>query len=213
MAALPDAPTPSVVPASFGVVTPAPHTDGYQFPTQQQRASDYAWNAIGPVAFTGAAFAGAIDQAFYFQKKWGQGWNAYGVRVASNLGISMVTATSQYSLGEAFHEDTSYYRCTCSGFGRRFVHAAVSSVTSRRGPDGHREFSVALTASPFIGPMVAANTWLPTHNGPWLGFNMGWHNMLGQFAQDEALEFMYGGPHTVLGHLQSHFKKFSRSAS
>ena len=135
--------------------------------------------------------------------------HAYGARVGSNLGISLVTATAQYSIAEAFHEDTAYYRCTCAGFLPRFLHAAISTVASRRGTDGHTSFSIALTASPFIGPMVAANTWIPTHNGLNLGLHMGEHNLLGQFAQDEALEFVYGGPHTLMGHIQRRFFKKS----
>jgi hypothetical protein len=206
LAALPDALAPAISAPVAGPATYVP-------PTQEQRFHDFAWNAVGPVAFAGAAFAGAIDQGFNFQHAWGQGWNAYGVRVASNLGISMVTATSQYGIAEALHEDTAYYRCTCTGFARRFFHAGLSSVTSRRGDDGHLAFSPALTISPFIGPMVAANTWIPTHNGAHLGFTMGEHNLLGQFAQDEALEFVYGGPHTLLGHIQRHLKRFSSNAS
>jgi hypothetical protein len=206
---LPPAPVPS---SSFAPALSTEPNSLYTPPTERQKFDDYAWNAVGPVAFAGAAFAGAIDQGFDFQHSWGQGWNAYGVRVASNLGISVITATSQYSIAEVLHEDTAYYRCTCAGFGRRFVHAAISSVSSRRGDDGHREFSAALTASPFIGPMVAANTWIPTHNGLHLGFSMGEHNLMGQFAQDEALEFVYGGPHTLLGRLQRHIKRFSNSA-
>jgi len=204
---------PVVPPAGFIATLAPPSPTFYTPPTEEQKFHAFVWNAVGPVAFAGAAFAGAIDQGFDFQKRWGQGWNAYGVRVASDLGISMVTATSQYAIAEADHEDAAYYRCTCAGFGRRFVHAAISSVTSRRGDDGHRSFSLALTASPFVGPMVAANTWLPTHNGVHLGFIMGEHNLLGQFAQNEALEFVYGGPNTVLGRLQRRFSKSSPSDS
>ena len=211
--ALPDAPVPPAAAGASLIVslstsTPIPP---YLQPTDRQKFDDYGWNAVGPIAFAGAAFAGGIDQGFNFQKKWGQGWNAYGVRVVSNLGISVVTATAQYSLAEAFREDTKYYRCTCTGFVRRFAHAAIYSAFSRRGPDGHIAFSPALTISPFVGPMVAANTWLPTHNGWHLGLTMGEHNLLGQFAQNEGLEFVHGGPHTALGRLQQHFKTLSRN--
>jgi hypothetical protein len=184
-----------------------PATNFYIRPTQQQKFRNYAWNAVGPVAFAGASFAGAIDQGFNFPRPWHQGAGAYGQRVASNLGISMVTATAQYSIAEVFHEDTAYYRCLCDGFVHRFMHAAYSSVASRRGSDGHMAFSPALTISPFIGPMVAANAWIPSHNGPTLGFHMGEHNLMGQFAQNEALEFVYGGPNTILGRLQRRFFK------
>jgi hypothetical protein len=41
---------------------------------------------------------------------------------------------------------------------------------------------------------------------------MGGYNLLGQFGQNEALEFLYGGPHTLLGRIQRHvFKKSSDS--
>ncbi len=161
------------------------------------------------MAFAGSSIGAAIDQAFNFPHAWGQGADAYGARVASNLGISLVTATAQYSLAEAFHEDTAYYRCTCRGFFPRFWHAAVSTVASRRGTNGHTTFSIALSLSPFVGPIVAANTWIPSHNGPTLGYHMGEHNLMGQFGQDEALEFLYGGPHTLLGRIQRHFRKAS----
>jgi hypothetical protein len=213
---LPDAPvsvSAAVSARAASVAAPVSSTGNYIRPTADQRFHDYVENAVGPVAFAGAAVSGAIDQGLDFQKAWGQGWNAYGVRVASNLGISMVAATTQYGLAEAFHEDTAYYHCTCTGFGRRFAHAAISSVTARRGDDGHRVFSLAMTVSPFVGPMVAANAWIPTHNGPHLGLVMGEHNLLGQFAQDEALEFLYGGPHTVGARLQKHFKRFSLERS
>jgi hypothetical protein len=194
------APTPA---PDFLIRSPAPYIP----PTETQKFHNFAWNALGPVAFAGSSFAAAIDQGFNFPHAWGQGADAYGARVASNLGISLVTATAQYSLGEAFHEDTAYYRCMCTGFFPRFWHAAVSTVAARRGSDGHTSLSVALTISPFIGPMTAANSWIPNRDGATLGFHMGVHNLMGQFGQNEALEFLYGGPHTLLGRIQQRFSK------
>jgi hypothetical protein len=198
-AALPSAPAPDILASSSALYVP---------PTEAQKFHNFAWNALGPVAVAGSSFAAAIDQGFNFPHAWGQGASAYGTRVASDMGISLVTATAQYSMAEAFHEDTAYYRCACVGFFPRFWHAAVSTVAARRGNDGHASFSVALTVSPFIGPLTAANTWIPSHNGPMLGFRMGTYNLLGQFGQNEALEFLYGGPHTLLGRIKhSIFKK------
>jgi hypothetical protein len=189
----------------FLIRSPAPYIPS----TETQKFHNFAWNALGPVAFAGSSFAAAIDQGFTFPHAWGQGADAYGARVASNLGISLVTATAQYSLGEAFHEDTAYYRCTCTGFFPRFWHAAVSTVAARRGSDGHTSLSVALTISPFIGPMTAANSWIANRDGATLGFHMGVHNLMGQFGQNEALEFFYGGPHALLGRIQQRFSKKS----
>jgi hypothetical protein len=183
----------------------------YSPPSGDQKFRNFLWNAIGPVAFAGASLAGAIDQGADFPHQWGQGANAYAVRVASNLGISLVSATSEYAIAEAFGEDTAYYRCTCRGFFPRFWHAAMSTVAARRGEDGHYAFSPALTVSPFIGPMVAANTWIPSRDGSDLGAHMGAYNLLGQFAQNEALEFLYGGPHTLLAAIRRHLFKESDS--
>ena len=88
--------------------------------TEAQKFHNFEWNALGPVAFAGSSFAAAINQGANFPHVWGQGADAYGARVASNLGISLVTATAQYSMAEAFHEDTAYYRCACVGFSPRF---------------------------------------------------------------------------------------------
>ena len=164
----------------------------YVLPTESQKFHTFVWNAFGPVAFAGSAVSAAINQASDFPHEWGQGADAYGARVANNLGISLFSATALYGMGEAFQEDTQYYPCTCRGFFPRFWHAALSTVAGRRGADGHTSFSIALTISPFVGPIVAANTWLPSRNGPILGARMGAFNLVGQFGQNEALEFFYG---------------------
>ena len=199
----------TAVPSGSAPDTPTSSFATYVAPTEAQKFHSFEWNAFGPVAFAGSSFAAAIDQASDFPHAWGQGAGAYGERVASNLGISLVTATAQYSMAEVFHEDTEYYRCTCSGFLRRFWHAGLSSFTARRGSDGHTSFSIALTVSPFIGPLAAANSWMPSRNGPTLGLRMGAFNLLGQFGQNETLEFLYGGPHTLLGRIQHRFFKNS----
>jgi len=186
---------------SMGVLPYAP-------PTEAEKFNNFASNALGPAALAGSSFAALIDQKVNFPSAWGQGLSGYSKRVASNVGSGVVTATAQYSLAEAFHEDVVYYRCSCRGFLPRFWHAALSTVAGRRGSDGHTSFSIALTASPFVGPMIAANTWIPGRNGPTLGFEMGAGNLLGQFGQNEALEFLYGGPHTLLTRIRRRlFKK------
>jgi len=203
--------TPAPLPAASTSLAASP--DAYVPPTEEQKFHDFGWNAFGPLAFTGSAVAAAIDQATDFPHQWGQGADAYSARVASNFGIGLVTATAEYSLSEAFHEDTRYYRCTCGGFFPRLWHAALSTVASRRGADGDVSFSVALTASPFIGPMAAVRTWIPDDRDRLIvGFRLGSNNLLGQFAQNEALEFLYGGPRTLLGHIQHHFFKKSFDA-
>ena len=86
---------------------------------------------------------------------------------------------------------------------------------ARRGDDGHRWFSsLSLTASTFIGPMVAANTWIPARDGVHLGFTMGEHNLLGQLLlRMKRSNFSTAVRHTLFGHLQRYFKKLANAAS
>lgn len=174
----------------------------YTRPTERQKFHDFALNTFGPVAFASAAIAGAIDQGFSSPHSWDQGMGGYGARVASVLGMRLVAAGTEYSLAEVFREDTAYYRCSCRGFFRRFWYAAVSTLSSRRGYDGHRSFSPALSVSPFIGPLTATDTWFPGRDGFAVSLRTGTRNLLGQLGQNEALEFLYGGPHTLVGRIR-----------
>jgi len=171
----------------------------YVRPTEHQKLRNFVFDAVGPYPFVGALGAAGIQQAYGTPPEWGQGSDAFGVRVASNFGIALTTTTTRYALAEAFREDTLYYRCTCKGVLPRLGHALISTVTARRGDDGHRDFSFAALAAPYAGTMAAALGWYPSRYGPKDGFRMGNYNLLSQAAQNAALEFVYGGPHTLLG--------------
>jgi len=170
----------------------------YTKPTESQKLHNFLFDAVGPYPFIGAAGAAGISQAHGNPREWGQGWDAYGVRVASAFGIALTTTGTRYALAELFREDTLYYRCECKGVLPRFGHALISTVTARRGDDGHREFSFPALAAPYAGAMTATLGWYPRRYGPKDGFRTGNYNLLGQAAQNVALEFVYGGPHTLL---------------
>lgn len=197
--------------SSSGASQPSEPVVTYVRPTERQKIRNFAFDAFGPYAFAGAAIAGGVDQAETRPPEWGQGWDAYGVRVANSFGISLVTTTTRYGLAEAFREDTLYYRCNCRGFFSRFEHAMISTVTARRGDDGHRAFSFPAVAAPYAGTMAATLGWYPGRFSAMDGFRMGSYNLLGQAAQNLAIEFIYGGPHTLLG--RSHIPVVSKIAS
>jgi hypothetical protein len=170
----------------------------YVRPTESEKLRNFVFDAVGPYPFIGAVGAAGIQQAYGTPREWGQGWDAYGVRVASNFGIALTTTSARYALAEVFREDTLYYPCECKGILPRLGHALISTVTARRGEDGHREFSFSDLAAPYAGTMTAALGWYPSRYGPKDGFRMGNYNLLGQAGQNVALEFIYGGPHTLL---------------
>lgn len=176
---------------------PRPGVD-YVRPTEREKLHNFIFDAVGPYPFIGAAGAAGISQASKKPPEWGEGWDAYGVRVASDFGIALTTTTVRYGLAEAFREDTLYYRCDCKGILPRLGHALISTVTARRGDDGRREFSFPALAAPYAGAMAATLGWYPGRYGPKDGFRIGNYNLLGQAGQNVALEFIYGGPHTLL---------------
>ncbi len=147
---------------------------------------------------TAVASAG-IQQAYGTPPEWGQGWDAYGVRLGSNYGIQLITTATRYAVAEAFREDTIYYRCACRGFFPRLENALISTVTARRGADGHRVFSLAAIGAPYAGTMSATLGWYPSRYEPMDGFRIGNYNLAAHAGQNIALEFIYGGPHTVFG--------------
>jgi hypothetical protein len=180
----------------------------YHRPSEHEKLRNYAFDSFGPYAFLGSAFSAGIAQGESASRAqnagippdWGQGWDAYGARFGSDFGINLITQTTRYSLAEAFRQDTIFYRCECAGFLPRLKHALISTVTARKGEDGHRVFSIPALVAPYAGTEAAALLWYPSRYDAMDGFRMGNYNVLAQVGLNLALEFIYGGPHTLLSH-------------
>src|SRR5271168_2637401 len=123
---------------------------GYHRPTEHEKLRTYAFDTFGPYAFAGSALTAGIAQGETASKAhtagippdWGQGWDSYGARFGSDFGINLITQTARYSLAEVFREDAIFYRCECTGLLPRLKDALMSTVTARKGDDGHRVFSI-----------------------------------------------------------------------
>ena len=196
--ALPDSGNSSQTVAS---TTPAQPNLAYTRPTQKIKLYNYLFDAFGPYPFVGAALAAGINQASNSPPEWKQGAAAYGKRFGSNLGIAAVTMTTRYALAEAFKDDSMYYRCECTGVGPRLKHAVVSTLTARRGADGHRVFSIPALVAPYVGTMTAVYAWYPSRYAAKDAFRLGNFNMLAYVGGNIALEFLYGGPHSLLSRM------------
>lgn len=193
--ALPDAPeTTKATTVSQRDVT-------YTRPTEKENAKNYLFDAFGPYPIASAAIAGGINQWSNTPPEWGQGMSGYGSRFGSNFGISAIGVTTRYTLAKALGEDTLYYRCACQGLTPRFSHALLSTLTGRRGDDGHRVFSVPSLVAPYAGSMAAVYGWYPGRFGAKDGFRIGNYNLLGYAASNVVLEFFYSGPHSFLTRL------------
>jgi hypothetical protein len=193
-----DSSSASVLPS----VTPNPQSAvTYTRPTEKTRLRNYFFDAFGPYPIVGAALAAGINQADNTPPEWKQGAVGYGKRFGSDFGIAATTTTTRYALARAFGEDTLYYRCECKGGFPRSRHAVISTFTARRGHDGHRVFSLPALVAPYAGTMVAVYGWYPGRYGAKDAFRMGNYSVLGYVGGNVALEFLYGGPHSLLSRM------------
>jgi hypothetical protein len=181
--------------------TNPPPQQTYTRPTQKTKLRNYFFDAFGPYPIVGAALAAGINQAEGAPPEWRQGAEAYGKRFGSNFAIAATATTTRYVFAEALREDTLYYRCECNGVFPRFSHAVISTFTSRRGDDGHRVFSFPAVVAPYAGTMTAVYGWYPGRYNAKDAFRMGNYSLLWYAGGNVALEFLFGGPHSLLSRL------------
>jgi hypothetical protein len=184
----------------------------YTRPTEKIKVRNYLFDTFGPYAFAGAAVSAGFDQASKTPPEWGQGAGPYAERFASDFGIAMVTTSTRYALSEAFRDDTLYYRCQCRGVFRRMDHAVISTVTARHGDDGHRRLSFPALIAPYAGSLTAIYGWYPSGYGAQDAMRMGNYTLLAFVGENIAREFIYGGPHTLLGRMDRSSSRETYSA-
>ena len=122
---LPDAPlpaeAPSAPPSSRSSNTKIASLQISSFPDSRQRFNNYLAGAFGPGAFIAAGISSAGDQTHSLKvgypsdglsgignhpdhgtvPEWGEGLDGYAKRYASRYGISLVSTTTGYGLGES----------------------------------------------------------------------------------------------------------------
>jgi hypothetical protein len=182
-------------------ITPALPDLTYTRPTGKTKLHNYVFDAFGPYPIVGAGFAAGINQAYNTPPEWKQGFDGYSKRFGSNFGIAAISTTTRYGLAQAFKEDTLYYRCDCKGVFPRLKHAVISTLTARRGDDGHRVFSFPSLIAPYAGSMTAVYAWYPGRYEGKDALRMGNYTMLGYVGGNIALEFLYSGPHSLLSRM------------
>jgi hypothetical protein len=173
----------------------------YERPSQRTKVRNYVFDTYGPYPIASAAITAGINQETNAPPEWHQGLEGYSKRFGSDLGIAAVGTTVRYGLSEAFKEDTLYYRCECRGTFRRTGYAMVSTLTARRGEDGHRVFSIPALLAPYAGSTTAIYGWYPNRYGPKDAFRVGNYNLLVYMGGNIVLEFIYSGPHALLSRI------------
>ena len=173
----------------------------YARPTPRMTMKNYTFDAFGPYALAFTAFTAGLDQAAKTPPEWKQGFGGYAERFGSDFGIAAVGTTARYGTAAAFRDDTSYYRCECKGAFPRLGHAVFSTLTARRGQNGHRVFSFPALVAPYIGSMVGVYGWYPSRYGVKDALRMGNYSLLESAGTNIALEFLYKGPHFLFSRM------------
>jgi hypothetical protein len=190
---------------SYG--SPASTTSGqpdltYVRPTQRTQLNNYLFDAFGPYPVTGIAIAAGIDQYTNSPPEWNLGVEGFARRFGSDFGIEAVGTTTRYALAEALREDTIYYRCECTGIFPRLRHAVVSSLTARRGEDGHTVLSLPALVAPYAGTMTAVYGWYPNRFGAKDALRMGNYSLLEYVGGNISFEFFYSGPRSLFSRMR-----------
>jgi hypothetical protein len=170
----------------------------YLQPTEKTKVRNYVFDAVGPYPILGAGIAAGINQISNAPPEWNQGAEGYSKRFGSDFGIAVIGTTTRYGLAKALKEDTLYYRCECTGILPRVSHAMLSTLTARRGEDGHRVFSLPALIAPYAGSMAAVYGWYPNRFGAKDAFRIGNYSLLAYAGSNISLEFLYSGPHSLL---------------
>jgi hypothetical protein len=170
----------------------------YTRPTHRTMVGNYIFDAYGPYPAAGAAVTAGINQFSNAPPEWGQGAEGFGKRFGSNFGMAAAGTTTRYALSEVFREDNLYYRCECRGVFPRMGHAMISTLTARRGLDGHRAFSISALVAPYAGAMTAVYGWYPDRFGAKDALRLASYNLLIYMGGNISLEFLYSGPRSLM---------------
>ena|SRR5579863_2060890 len=135
----------------------------YMPPTHSEAFRAYVSHTYGIGTVLEAGVRAGIDQARFRPSQWPEGAQGYGERFGSAMGEIVVRGTTEYGLGQIFHEDLRILPCASNCSGSKFKAALEDTFTARKGSDGHRAFSFARIIGPISGSLVA-ETWKPGDN-------------------------------------------------
>ncbi|MEP6847853.1 MAG: hypothetical protein ABI999_03290 [Acidobacteriota bacterium] len=146
--------------ANPGSVANVSRRNQYVRPDAKKRFNRYLISMFGPVSLGKDIAKSGFQTWTNSPEEWGDHWEGFGRRVASNIGRDMIENTAIYGIDESFKIDSSFYRSRNRGVGSRIKNALISPVTARS-TDGKRVFGVSRVAGTYAGSIIAAETWYP----------------------------------------------------
>jgi hypothetical protein len=116
--------------------------------------------SIDPTEFMRIALGAGLDQARDYPHEWGQGWDAFSVRMTSGFGQHLIKEQVEFCVWAIDHEDPRHYRSGLHGIWPRTRYAVIHTFVVRR--DNGKQ---TLSYSRFIGDYGAgfiSREWYPS---------------------------------------------------
>ena len=148
-------------PADALKAKPAAASDQYVRPDAKIRSKRYINSMFGPFALAREVAGAGISTWRNSPEEWGDHWEGFGRRVASNFGKNLIKQTTVYGLDEAFKYDSNFYRSKDKSVGARVRNALISPVTARD-KNGKRVVGVPRIAGTYTANIVAYEAWHPS---------------------------------------------------
>ena len=156
--------------------------------SDSQLLHKYIWSTIGLEGAISASLSSGFDQWRQSPTEWGPNGTGYAHRWVSNYAESAIGDGAKYAVAHFFHQDPSFYRCQCTGFGNR-LHHAVDSPFMGRTRTGRRVLSAASLTGILTGHVVADATWYPAPLGTRDGLKHAATSLLTKIGIDVIKEF------------------------
>ena len=156
--------------------------------TDNEMLHKYVWSTLGLDGAAGATLSSGLDQWQTSPPEWGEDGTGFARRWVSNYAESAIGDGTKYAVAHFFHQDPSYYRCACTGFGNRLHHAVDSPFMGRK-RDGTRVLSAASLAGILTSHVVPAATWYPAPLGTRDGLVHAGTSLLTKIGIDVIKEF------------------------
>jgi hypothetical protein len=116
--------------------------------------------SVEPTEIARVAIGAALDQARTYPTEWGQGWDAFGVRVASGFGQHLIKEQIEFGVWAIDGEDPRHRRSGLHGFWPRTRYAVIHTFVARRDDGGQMP-----AISRFVGDYGAgfiSREWYPS---------------------------------------------------
>jgi hypothetical protein len=116
-------------------------------------------NSASPIAMVGILGYAGVLQELNSPREWKQGWGAYGQRVGSTMGASLIHSGLAFGLDSTLHQDPRYFPAIKGNWLKRTGHAVRGTILTRT-DSGGEAFSTWRVGSAY-GSAFLSNLWYP----------------------------------------------------